>query len=557
MSTAVTGLQAHTKMLDVSGNNLANVNTTGYKASTITFAELLSQTLRPASAPTSTSGGRNPQQMGTGVAVAGITPDVGQGIIVDTGNPLDVAIEGAGYFVVNDGERDLYTRAGTFGIDQDGRMVDPSTGHLVQRIGPTGEDEGFQIPGDNSIRVLYDVALPARATSELTLAGNLSADAPGTARAQEIRSSIDYTVGGSDASETTEIDQLDQFDGGSGPGGELVPGETGTITLAGYNKDGTAFSTGLTFAVADTTTLGDLVTHLNTNVLTGATASLVNGKIQIADDDTGVSRLDMTMSYGGTGTLTTPPYFQVFTVGGDEVKNVNIAVYDSQGGKHVVSAALVRTDTVNTWDMILTAVTGRVSEINPDNRRISGISFSAETGAYAGIPTTENGAFTITFEHDTTNPQTIAMNFGTVGSFDGLTQFAGNSTAVARDQDGYGAGNLSEVSVSDEGVLIGAFSNGIKKDLATLQLALFKNPAALKSAGASYFTTSANSGSALSATAGSAGAGTIHGAALEKSNADVASEFVNLIRAQNGFQANARTIKVANDILREMTNLIR
>jgi flagellar hook protein FlgE len=558
LSSGVTGLQAHQKMLDAAGNNLANVNTTAFKSSRVTFAELLGQTLEQASQSTDRIGGTNPQQMGSGVGVASITPDMSQGSIVNTGNPLDVAIEGAGYFVVSDGERCLYTRAGTFGVDENGHLVDPATGYRAQRIGLTGEVDGFQVAGDSSIRVPYDVALPANSTSQITLTGNLSSDAAGTPRAQVLVSGQTYTYDGdTEATITTEIDQLDQFSGGSGAGGQLGIGETGTITISGFHKDGTAFSSGLTFTVAETTTVGDLIDHLNNNVFSGATASLANGRIRIADDAPGVSKSDIQLSYSGTGTLETPPYFEVATVGGDEVKNVNIAIYDSQGGKHVLSAALVRTDAVNTWDMILTAVTGDMREITPDNRRINGLTFDPQTGSFAGLPDTEPAQFVLTFNHDATHPQAITMNFGTLGLFDGLTQFAGNSTAVAREQDGYEAGSLSAVSVNNEGVLIGAFSNGVKKDLATLQIALFKNPSGLQSAGGGYFTPSANSGGAVATQAMSTGAGTIHGSALEKSNADVATEFVNLIQAQNGFQANARTIRVANDILRELTSLIR
>ena len=115
----------------------------------------------------------------------------------------------------------------------------------------------------------------------------------------------------------------------------------------------------------------------------------------------------------------------------------------------------------------------------------------------------------------------------------------------------------SAVSVSGDGTVVGAFTNGIKKDLATLQLALFNNPAALQSTGGGYFVPSANSGSPVATQATSTGAGVIHGSALEKSNADVATEFVNMIEAQNGYQANARTIRVATEILQELTNLIR
>ena len=163
----------------------------------------------------------------------------------------------------------------------------------------------------------------------------------------------------------------------------------------------------------------------------------------------------------------------------------------------------------------------------------------------------------MTFGHDTAHPQTIALDFGTSGSFDGLTQFAGTSTAVASEQDGYEAGSLTAVSVNNEGILVGAFSNGSKKDLATLAIATFKNDAGLLSTGGSYFTASANSGEAVITQAMTGGAGTIKGSALEKSNTDVASEFVSLIEAQNGFQANARTITVANEILQQLVNLIR
>jgi flagellar hook protein FlgE len=163
----------------------------------------------------------------------------------------------------------------------------------------------------------------------------------------------------------------------------------------------------------------------------------------------------------------------------------------------------------------------------------------------------------MTFAHDTSNPQTIEVNLGTQGKLDGLTQFAGNSTAVAREQDGYEAGRLSTVSVNNEGILIGAFSNGIKKNIATIEIALFQNTSGLERIGNGYSIPSANSGEAVATQAMTGGAGLIHGGSLEKSNADVATEFVDMIQAQNGFQANARTIRVANDILRELTSLIR
>ncbi|UCC22399.1 MAG: flagellar hook-basal body complex protein [Planctomycetota bacterium] len=552
LSAGVTGLQAHQKMLDIAGNNLANVNTTAFKSSRITFAELLSETIKKASQPTSGIGGTNPQQMGTGVGIGGITPNMSQGNLVNTGNPLDLGLEGEGYFVLSDSEQNLYTRAGAFGVDAASNLVDPATGYLVQRIGSVGESDGFQTAGDSNIHVPYDVAMAANATSEVIVSGNLSADAEyDSPQIQVLSSNIAYTTnGGTTADLTTEIDQLDQFSGG--------PLGSGTITISGYHPDGTPFGgAGTTFNVNNSTTLGDFVDHLNNNLLTDSTASLINGRIRVTDDTGGYSLSDINFTYAGDGTLETPAYFEILTVGGDEVKSINITVYDTQGGRHVLSGAFVRTDTPNTWDLLLMSITGNVYDIDMQDRRIDDIAFNASDGSFFGLSGTDDPEFVITFGHDTANPQTIELVMGTVGQLDGLTQFAGNSTAVARGQDGYAAGRLSTVSVDNEGTVIGTFSNGIKKDIAILQIALFQNPAALESAGGGYFIPSANSGEAVATQAMTGGAGTIHGGALEKSNADVATEFVNMIQAQNGFQANARTIRIANEILRELTNLIR
>jgi flagellar hook protein FlgE len=552
LSAGVTGLQAHQKMLDIAGNNLANVNTTAFKSSRITFSELLNETIKKASQPTSGVGGTNPQQIGSGVGIAGISPNMSQGNIINTGNPLDLAVEGEGYFVLGDGEQNIYTRGGSFAVDADSNLVDPATGYHVQRIGSEGEIDGFQAPGTSEIHVPYDVAMPAKDTSEIIVSGNLSADAASSVtRTQVITSNLAYTINGTAATDSTTIANLDQFTGV--PAGD-------TIAISGYDKDGNSFGPGpaVDFTVTDaSTTLGDLINHLNTTVLNGSTASLVNGQIRITDDTSGYSKTDMTMSYSGAGTLAMPGYFEISTVGGEESKSINITVFDSQGGKHVLSGAFVRTNTPNTWDMVLTSITGNINQITMDNRRIKDITFNPADGSYAGLNGAGTPQFIMTFAHDTTNPQTIQLNLGTQGKLDGLTQFAGNSTAVAREQDGYEAGRLSTVSVNNEGILIGAFSNGIKKNIATIEVALFQNTSGLERIGNGYYVPSANSGEAIATQAMTGGAGSIHGGSLEKSNADVATEFVNMIQAQNGFQANARTIRVANDILRELTSLIR
>jgi len=665
LSSGVSGLQAHQKMLDVAGNNLANINTTAFKASRITFSELLSETIKKASQPTSGVGGTNPQQMGSGVGVSGISPLMTQGNIVNTGNPLDLAIEGEGYFALSDGEQNLYSRAGAFAVDAASNLIDPSTGYRVQRIGNTGESDGFQVAGVSDIHVPYDVTMAASATTNVTVQGNLSADeAFSTPQTQLLTSNVTYTIDGAAADDNALVSSLDQFSGTF---------TSGALTLEGYKHDGTDLTDNLTLDVDGSTTLGDIADWLNTGTneeqtvaitgsptgghyhmsyggqttgdisydataadvqsaleslstigtgnvtctggpspdsdivveftgdlggsnvdlmtidasgLTGgtspagsvaetaagstsalgnsgaetlATASLTGGRIIITDAEDGYSLMDAKLTYNDTTSeFTAPAYFELSTVGGEEVKNINITVYDSLGGKHVLSGAFVRTDTANTWDMVLTSISGDVAGIEMGDRRIRGIQFDAGDGSYANLNPVigDTAEFMVTFGNDISNPQTISLTMGTSGQFDGLTQLAGSSTAVARGQDGYAGGRLSSVSVNNEGILIGAFSNGIKKDIAALQIALFQNTAGLESEGNGYFIPSANSGEAVATQAMTAGAGTVHGGSLEKSNADVATEFVNMINAQNGFQANARTIRIANDILRELTNLI-
>jgi flagellar hook protein FlgE len=563
LSSGVSGLQAHQQMLDVAGNNLANVNTTAFKASRILFSELLSETLRKASQPTTSTGGTNPVQMGSGVGVSGISPNMSQGNIVSTGNSLDMALEGEGYFVLSDGQQYVYTRAGAFAVDQDSYLVDPGNGYRVQRIGSTGEADGFQIAGDSNMHVPYDVAMAAKATSEVTVSSNLSADATSTTQTNVLMSNQAFTTSsGTAADGSTAISSLKQFTAGT-----LT---SATIKVSGYDHDGNALvdAGGLTISAdpADATTVDGLIAHINTVLDAGGTAgangvaTLVNGEIYVTDAEGGYSLSDMKLEFSNSGTagLEMPSYFEVATVGGDEVKNISITVYDSQGGEHVLSGAFVRTDTANTWDMVLTSITGDVEGLDFDGRRIRGVEFNASDGSYAGLNSTigDTSQFTVTFAHDTTNPQTIGISMGTAGQLDGLTQFAGDSTAVASSQDGYSSGRLSSVSINQEGVLIGAFSNGVKKNIGILQIALFQNTSGLENIGGNYFIPSANSGEAVATQALTGGAGTTHGGSLEKSNADVATEFVNLINAQNGFQANARTIRVATEILKELATLI-
>ncbi|MHC5060037.1 MAG: flagellar hook protein FlgE [Planctomycetota bacterium] len=568
LSSGVTGLKVHQSWLDVTGDNLANLNTIAFKGSNVTFSELLSQTVRKATGPVGNLGGTNPQQLGSGVGMAGITRNMSQGNISATGQDLDVAIDGAGYFVLSNGTQDVYTRIGSFGIDSENTLVDPATGYKVQRIGSTGETDGFQTTGDSSISIPWDASMPANATSSLVINGNLRSSTESTTAAtrHKITGNLAYTTGSgaSVATASSYMCDLDQWNTALGVS------DTGTIRLSGIKEDGTTFTdedVTWTGAASGGDTWQTVLTQI-TALFDESTATLnSDGKIEITGNSgTGYSTAQITaMSYEAAGTddLDVSTFFDLTTAGGNDSKSFNITTYDTLGNQHVLNGVFVKTDTENSWDLVIPSISGELAGnwssynfINAAsfNRRISDIQFAAD-GSYNGVASGDL-EFSVQFTAGTT--QDIMLDLGTVGEFTGLTQFySAQSSAAALSQDGYEAGTLAGVSIDADGTVIGTFTNGVKADVAAIQLATFQNPTGLEAIGSGYYLTTANSGEAVATMAASGGAGSLTSKSLEKSNVDVATQFVNMMQAQNGFQSNARTIRVANDLLRELTNLIR
>ena len=176
MFSAVSGLRNHQTSMDVIGHNIANVNTPGFKRSRVTFQEALSQNMRGASRPEAGRGGTNPMQVGLGMNVGTIDTFHTQGGLQGTGRITDLAIDGEGFFVLRGvGDSHLYTRAGSFGWDGSGMLVN-GAGQIVQgqRFDPITETWEQEI---TNIRLHgEDQKAPPRATEEITFSGNLAAD---------------------------------------------------------------------------------------------------------------------------------------------------------------------------------------------------------------------------------------------------------------------------------------------------------------------------------------------------------------------------------------------
>jgi flagellar hook protein FlgE len=174
MYSGISGLRTHQTMMDVVGNNISNVNTAGYKGSSTVFQDVLSQTLQGAGAPANGVGGTNPAQVGLGVKLGAISTNFAQGASQITGRATDLAIQGDGFFAVQQGNEQLYTRAGSFNFDANGQLVTPSGASVLGwEAGPGG---GINPNGPlTPVRLPIGQTLPPQQTNEVRLGGNLPA----------------------------------------------------------------------------------------------------------------------------------------------------------------------------------------------------------------------------------------------------------------------------------------------------------------------------------------------------------------------------------------------
>jgi flagellar hook protein FlgE len=177
MFAGVSGLRAHQVWMDVIGNNIANVNTIGFKTATVTFQDALSQTMMGASTSTSSVGGRDPVQIGLGVNIGQVTNNFAQGSLQITNRTSDLSLQGDGFFIMSDGGSNFYTRAGSFTFDSQGKFVNPSNGFVLQgwmadssgNIDTNAAVTGISIPVGRT--------MPPQATDSISYRGNLPADA--------------------------------------------------------------------------------------------------------------------------------------------------------------------------------------------------------------------------------------------------------------------------------------------------------------------------------------------------------------------------------------------
>ena len=548
--TGISGLRGHQKMLEVIGNNLANVNTTGFKASRVLFSDLVYETTRNGtSGDSQVLGSVNPVQIGTGAQVAQIDHRFTQGNLEQSGEELDMAIAGEGFFVVGGAGNTFYTRAGAFTLSESGYLVDSATGFSVQRIGTTGEPNGvdpaFQTAGDNRIQIPKGASIPGTASTEVQITGNLPASSTGPV-AETLQTSAPFLVGGAPATAATTLDSLDSNTT------NYIVGDG--ISISGNDHDGTPVST--TFTIAAGSTVGDLLSAISA-VYPQSTATITTaGGIQLESNSTGPSSLNLQLNdaVGNTGSTGFIGHNFVDTAVGQDPDTISksVEIIDERGLPHTVNYTLTKqADSTWTLDATVGAADGTVVDGS-----VTGIEFSSD-GSFRQVSGTGLGDASLTFQFSNgTAPITLGVNLGATGTFSGLTE-VGAAESVETDADGFEPSALTSVQVDADATLFGITSTGRRLALAQMAIANFGNPDGLRSAGNNFYEGSLASGTPNLGTALSGGRGSVVSQQLEGSNVDLTSEFTRLIVAQRGFSANARTITVTDEVLEELTNLIR
>lgn len=571
MYSAVSGLKSQQTKLNVIGNNVANINTLGYKGQNVGFSDLLSQTVSSASAARGNQGGTNAKQIGLGTQVASITTNMGVGSAQYTGSDTDAALSGAGFFIVQGGGTGKYqfTRAGNFGVDVDGNLVVNGMkvcGWNDYTIDSNGDvtygTQSDVVPinvFDTATRTVEKAAVDAAASTRAVVRGTL-AGALGDAVTQPV--DVYYSDGATPptitpATVNVTLTRVAASGGASatwhwtttGAGGTLPSGDlnfdgsgnlittgadasdtTGTLqfgaaapffeiplNLANFNFDSAAAATAaVTYGLAD----GNAAAPAST------TTTVVNKQV-LSPEATTAAKLSGNLDTATTGATTT------------------ITMYDSLGSAHEVKVAFAKTATTNEWSWTASSTDTSVSVIGSGTLTFNANGTVTSGGSgNIGVLTT-NGSDPINAKID----------------FSGIAQFAtskGTSSVTVASIDGYTGGTLQDFSIGTDGVIMGSYSNGQKQPLGDLGLAVFTNPQGLEKIGDNLYVTTVNSGSYTGAVeVGSNGAGGLTTGALEMSNVDLASEFSEMMITQRAYQANSKIITTSDTLLETLINMSR
>lgn len=577
--TAMTGLNAHARNIDVIGNNVANISTAAFKSSRLLFSSMFARTLSAGTAPGDATGGTNPYQIGLGVNTAGTQRNMAGGTLTSTGDQRDLAIDGKGWFVVDRAGEQMYTRAGSFRSNALGELTTISG----ERLQGYGVDANFNIVQG----ALGSIAIPiggmtiAEATTMVRFSGNLDADGdlPGQGARITLGSSATAgfgAVAGATPAPTAPnvlelttrlVDVEDPASPGSGTP-YFAAGQT--IEIRSAEKGGRTISTA-SLAITSTTTIDDLNTFLSDamgiETTTGANPDGFTPGVAL-DPTTGILTVvgnigdanDLVLDASdirlldSSGTLVRYPFVPAKAASADgESVRTSFVVYDSLGAPVEMDITMALESRSNA---------GTVWRYFVESGDASGVATQVGTGTFAfdtqgqAISTTP---ITVTVDRSGTGSGTpLTMNFEFATAEGGMTALADSDSQIAATfRDGAPIGTLSAFAIDTDGVVMGIFSNDVVRPLGQVVVATFANDEGLIDMGESLFKSGANSGTAAIGAPGSLGAGQVVAGALEQSNVDLGEEFIKLVLSSTGYSASSRVIRTTDELMQQLLVLGR
>ena len=546
MYSGVSGLKTHQTKMDVIGNNIANVNTVGFKSSSVTFSEIMYQNLSGASGPNALTGtgGVNAKQIGLGVTTGSTSVNItGSGASQTTGRAFDIKLNdtnsATSFFIVSNGSGTQFTRAGSFYVDGAGNLCMTSTGYNVM---------GWQVdPTTGDIR--KDTVSALRVMSEKNMTSAPEATVNGRCEGVLDKNSTDVT------SEAGQAMNLSFYDA-------LGYSYVAKFAIKETNRDTGEYTVELTDILDSTNksildqTKYDSVTGTYDPDYLGDIFGAVKSQTKTYTPRAGWTTVDAAnniFEYNAT-------YYRYDAAAGNLVE-----VADNGGGNYVqvpggTTKTLAEAFGVSPYATGITMTNGVVTanvsganytlKFNPDDGVFDYIGANGQDNVFLNLKDTLGGNFedididfTGTKWFDNGGSSTIGMDKGDV---DGKT---GTGKKV---------GGMIGVFVDTNGKIYGSYDNGNTILLGQIAVAQFANAMGLEKVGDNCYTTTLNSGEfdgiGVDITAGG---GTMSTGMLEMSNVDLSSEFTEMITTQRGFQANSRIITVSDTLLEELINLKR
>ena len=519
---AISGLKAASGELDVIGNNIANSNTSGFKKSRAEFSDVFAVS-------NVGSSGNTP---GSGVRLSAIRQQFTQGNISFSDNNLDMAINGAGFFIVDDDGSQVYTRSGAFGVDRDGFLSNADGQQLIA----FGADTSGNITGAAGPIQLNTANIAPQASTSIEIDLNLDATestpAVGTFDPNNPNSYNHSTS-------TTVYDSLGNahlaamYFVKAGGAVQNDAGSGGAFTTSVASAGGQAYSVtvdGVTAFSFTSAAGGDDVTAAEFDAgLAANTTNLNNAGITYTGSAT-AGNLVFSRADGNS--------FNVVVANSMATTPGGFAGADYATGTNTVNNGTPAVP--NSWEAH-TYVDGVADGANPQALEFSttGNLTTPAAGILSSNPFTIPGAANLQFDMD----------------FSNSTQFGNPFSVYGLSQDGFTTGRLSGLDIDSQGIIFARFTNGQSSVQGQLALADFPNSQGLQPLGDTTWGETFSSGAVTISAPGTASLGLIQSGSLEQSNVDLSEELVNMIIAQRSFQANAEVISTSDTITQSIINL--